>query len=76
MFVSELFRNACNRGDCKERDTNSSIPTVMMNNNILIDSARPKVLPGEESERSSEDNACLGQKYKIISGELFLFKIF
>ncbi|XP_015370092.1 PREDICTED: axin-1 isoform X2 [Diuraphis noxia] len=36
----------------------------MMNNNILIDSARPKVLPGEESERSSEDNACLGQKFK------------
>ncbi|XP_060849692.1 axin-1 isoform X3 [Rhopalosiphum padi] len=59
----DLFRNACNRGS-KERDTNSSIPTVMMNNNILIDSARPKVLPGEESERSSEDNACLGQKYK------------
>eukprot|EP00102_Acyrthosiphon_pisum_P021994 XP_016659204.1 PREDICTED: axin-1 isoform X3 [Acyrthosiphon pisum] len=58
-----LFRNACNRGS-KERDTNSSIPTVMMNNNILIDSARPKVLPGEESVRSSEDNACLGQKYK------------
>ncbi|KAF0760364.1 axin-2 isoform X1, partial [Aphis craccivora] len=58
-----LFRNACNRG-IKERDTNSSIPVVMMNNNILIDSARPKVLPGEESERSSEDNACLGQKYK------------
>ncbi|XP_060867955.1 axin-1 isoform X3 [Metopolophium dirhodum] len=59
----DLFRNACNRGS-KERDTNSSIPTVMMNNNILIDSARPKVLPGEESVRSSEDNACLGQKYK------------
>ncbi|XP_022181143.1 axin-1 isoform X3 [Myzus persicae] len=59
----DLFRNACNRGS-KERDTNSSIPTVMMNNNILIDSARPKVLPGEESERSSEDNACLSQKYK------------
>ncbi|KAL4120920.1 hypothetical protein QTP88_013526 [Uroleucon formosanum] len=36
----------------------------MMNNNILIDSARPKVLPGEESVRSSEDNACLDQKYQ------------
>jgi len=42
----------------------------MMNNNILIDSARPKVLP-EESERSSEDKACLGQKYKHNFGEIF-----
>ncbi|XP_050439973.1 axin isoform X2 [Adelges cooleyi] len=36
----------------------------MMNNNILIDSARPKVLVGEESERPSEDKSCAGQKYK------------
>jgi len=72
FYVSDLFRNACNRGS-KERDTNSSIPTVMMNNNILIDSARPKVLPGEESVRSSEDNACLGQKYKNSFGEFIVF---
>lgn len=45
----------------------------MMNNNILIDSARPKVLPGEESERQSEDNACLGQKYKNSFGEFIDF---
>lgn len=41
----------------------------MMNNNILIDPARPKVLPGEESERLSENNAYLGQKYKNSFGE-------
>lgn len=44
-----------------------------MNNNILIDSARPKVLSGEESERSSDNNTCLGQKYKNSFGELILF---
>lgn len=71
MFL-ELFRNACNRG-IKELDTNSSPSTVMMNNNITIDSARPKVLPGEESERSSEDNACQSQKYKHSFGEFILY---
>lgn len=41
----------------------------MMNNNTLIDSARPKVLLGEESERSSEDNTCQSQTYKHSFGE-------
>ncbi|XP_050524911.1 axin-2 isoform X3 [Daktulosphaira vitifoliae] len=35
----------------------------MMNNNLLIDTARPKVLLGEESERNSKDKLCAGQKY-------------
>lgn len=71
----DLFRNACNRGG-KERDTHSSTSAVMMNNNILIDSARPKVLPGEESERSSEDGACPSQKYKHNFGELLFILTF
>lgn len=46
-----------------------------MNNNTLIDSARPKVIPGGESERSSEDNACQGQTYKHSFGEYFCIYI-
>lgn len=68
VLFSELLRNVCNR-DSKELDTISSTSMVMMNTNILIDSARPKVLPGEESERSSEDNARLSQKYKHSIGK-------
>lgn len=66
-----LYRNACNKSN-KELEKDSSLLSGMMNNNLLIDSARPKVLLGEESERHSEDKLCASQKYLYnISGKHF-----